>query len=161
MEIAKDSDLKLVVLDLSQNFAEIEELVKGRVSPEDAIIVLNKSDKPRALKEGIFEGFEKVEVSCLKDEGVGELKKLIARFIEKNSITSSFDDILVSARHSSLVLDAMGFARAAVEKIENSAPSELVASDVRAALESLGEIVGRGDREEVLDKIFSTFCIGK
>lgn len=45
--------------------------------------------------------------------------------------------------------------------IGRGAPAELVSSDVRAALESLGEIVGRGDREEVLDRIFSTFCIGK
>ena len=161
LEIAKDSDLKLVVLDLSEDSSGVEELLKGIVSPGDTIIVLNKADKPRALQEGVFGGFEKVGVSCLKDEGVGELKKRIAGFIEKNSITSSFDDILVSARHSSLVADAIGFAKEACGKIEKSAPSELVASDVRAALESLGEIVGRGDREEVLDKIFSTFCIGK
>ena len=159
IEVAKDADLRLLVLDSSisaQNLPNIDCL-----DPENTIIVLNKTDKPRALPGGAFSGFKKAEVSCLKDEGIESLKTQIADFINKNSITSSFDDILVSARHSSLVQSSIEFARSAVQKIEELAPSELSSSDIRAALESLGEIVGRGDREEVLDKIFSTFCIGK
>ncbi len=161
LEVAKDSDLKLLVLDVSENFGGVFEIAKSFISPSNTIVVLNKIDKPRAQNAGIFKDFVSVEVSCLEDRGIENLKEKILEFITKNSITSSFDDILVSARHSGLVADSLENAKSALEKIDSSAPSELVASDIRAALDSLGEIVGRGDREEVLSKIFSTFCIGK
>lgn len=161
LEVAKDSDLKLLVLDVSENFGGVFEMAKDFINPGDTIVVLNKIDKPRARNADFFKDFVSVEVSCLEESGIENLKGKILEFIAKNSITSSFDDILVSARHSSLVSESLENAKSAVEKIGSSAPSELAASDIRAALDCLGEIVGRGDREEVLSKIFSTFCIGK
>lgn len=161
LEIAKDADLKLIVLDVSEKFDGVFEIAKDFITPSDTIVVLNKTDKPRAENKNVFDGFLSVEVSCLEEKGIENLKGEILNFISKNSITSSFDDILVSARHSSLVRDALDTAKSAIAKIEEAMPSELVSSDIRASLDSLGEIVGRGDREEVLSKIFSTFCIGK
>ncbi len=161
LEIAKDADLKLIVLDVSQKFDGVFEIAKDFISPENTIVVLNKTDKPRAQNENYFDGFTTVEISCLEEKGIGKLKEEILNFISKNAITSSFDDILVSARHSSLVRGALDAAKSAIAQIDLASPSELVSSDIRASLDDLGEIVGRGDREEVLSKIFSTFCIGK
>lgn len=161
VEMAREADLKLFVVDSSSPSDGAAVLALPGIDPADTIIVLNKCDLPRALPAGAFSGFETAEVSCLEDTGVGRLRGLISDFISKRAIASSFDDVLVSARHSSLVSEALASARSALEMIGRGAPAELVSSDVRAALESLGEIVGRGDREEVLDRIFSTFCIGK
>ena len=121
-----------------------------------SLIDLAKAEVPEAFKD-----FKCAEISALNQSGIEALKSLIVDFISANGIRSSSDDVLVSARHSTLVSSALKSTRSAIEKIAQSAPSELVASDVRDALESVGDIVGRGEREEVLDKIFSTFCIGK
>lgn len=83
------------------------------------------------------------------------------RLIETHHIQASADDILVSTRHVQALERAKAGIQCAAEKIADNLPSELAASDLRDALDALGEIVGKTDNEAVLDKIFSTFCIGK
>ena len=81
--------------------------------------------------------------------------------IETKHITASADDILVSARHAAALERAKDAIKSASLKIEANEPSELAASDLREALDALGEIVGKTDHEQILDRIFSKFCIGK
>ncbi|MBO6102637.1 MAG: GTP-binding protein, partial [Opitutales bacterium] len=161
LSLAKDADLKLLVVDVSRPNPEIFDLAKDCLDSKNTILVLNKIDLPRCKGLPLPRGFKTVEISCLKETGLEDLKRVVSEFIRENSINSSFDDILVSARHMELVDSAIRAAREAAEKISRAQPMELIASDIRAALDSVGEIVGRLDREEVLDKIFSTFCVGK
>ena len=161
LNLAKNADLNLLVVDCQNPDYSAYELAKDYLGKSNTIIVFNKIDLAKAEVPEAFKDFKCAEISALNQSGIEALKSLIVDFISANGIRSSSDDVLVSARHSTLVSSALKSTRSAIEKIAQSAPSELVASDVRDALESVGDIVGRGEREEVLDKIFSTFCIGK
>lgn len=161
LNLAKNADLNLLVIDCQSPDYSAYELAKNYLGEGNTILVFNKTDIARAEVPEAFKNFKKAEVSALNQSGIEELKSLIVNFISSKGIRSSSDDVLVSARHSTLLSKALESTKSAIQKIDESAPSELVASDVRDALESVGDIVGRGEREEVLDKIFSTFCIGK
>ena len=127
-------------------------------------MVFNKCDIAQgnlgALR-GRYAGFECAEISCAENSGIEDLKDKIGALIDKYHITASADDILVSARHAQSLQAAMDSTVAAARKTAENAPSELVASDLREALDSLGDIVGKTDNEALLDRIFSKFCIGK
>ena len=158
---AEAADIRLLVVDASSGGPPCSGLLASSLDPKNTIVVLNKSDLPVRCDLSSFGGFRKVSVSCLREEGLEDLKAAMLETVESGGITPAFDDILVSARHGELVRVACLAAGRAADGIEAGVPAELCASEIRLALESLGEIVGRGDNEEVLDKIFSTFCIGK
>lgn len=158
------SDIRLLVLDASDKMPELPEKVSDSLSPENTIIVLNKCDLPAADTAQFrsrFADFECAELSCTTHEGVAKLRETIERIIEKFHIRASADDILVSARHADALNRALVSLQAAREKIANGDAGELTASDLREALDALGEIVGKTDNEAILDRIFSKFCIGK
>ena len=71
------------------------------------------------------------------------------------------EHVAINARHAGALQEAAVNLSAAKAKLAAAEPSELVASDLRAALASLGEITGRIDNERMLDRLFATFCIGK
>jgi len=71
------------------------------------------------------------------------------------------DSVLVSARHATALARARGCIVEAREKLQRDEPTELVASDLRDAIDAMGEIVGRIDNEAMLDTLFAKFCIGK
>ena len=136
----------------------------GTFSPQNTIIALNKCDlkdaKPSEF-QNLSSRFETVEVSCRKGFGIDALRESIIKLIEKFHIRASADDVLVGARHAAALERALVSVREARKKVASGAAGELVASDLREALNSLGEILGKTDNEDVLDRIFSKFCIGK
>lgn len=161
LQNAENADLKLLVLDASDASLKGLDLSAKYLDKSNTIIVLNKSDISANPDIGKLAGFKIIEISCLNETGLDALKQAITDTVDEFKIRSSFDDILVSARHATLISQAVDAIFLALEKIEKSFSAELIAGDVRDALESVGEIVGRTDKEEVIDKIFSTFCIGK
>lgn len=157
-------DIRLLVLDASDEIPELPDDVLATLSADNTIAIINKCDLPNAkvdLFKAKFKEYNPIEISCEKSEGISELRNAIINLIETKHITASADDILVSARHAEALERAKEALKLASIKIESNEPSELVASDLREALNALGEIVGKTDHEQILDRIFSKFCIGK
>ncbi|MEY4488102.1 MAG: hypothetical protein RIQ79_610 [Verrucomicrobiota bacterium] len=128
------------------------------------LLVRNKADLPAANADAVTLPFPIYVVSALTGEGLAGLQEaIIARADALGAVFPDEDHIAINARHAdalrrarSGLLDARAGLVAAV-----SAPIELVSSDVRSALDALGEVAGRVDNERMLDALFSTFCIGK
>jgi tRNA modification GTPase len=101
-----------------------------------------------------------VRISALTGEGLSDLTGSLAKLADDLDPEGG-DGIAINARHA----EALGRTRAcldeAARKLESSAPLELLASDLRGALDALGEISGKIDHERVLDLLFAEFCIGK
>lgn len=156
------SDICLLTLDASLPAPQMPKDLQTFFTEKNTIVVLNKCDIciDKSL-EGFFKNFTKVKVSCLYSTGLDDLKNALINLIETHHISASADDILVGARHAKNLNNARKFLLSAAEKIRMRSPSELIASDLREALNQIGEIVGKVDSETVLDKIFSRFCIGK
>lgn len=164
VEKLKLCDIRLLVLDAASPMPDLPAEAAGTFSPQNTIIALNKCDlkdaKPSEF-QNLSSRFETVEVSCRKGFGIDALRESIIKLIEKFHIRASADDVLVGARHAAALERALVSVREARKKIASGAAGELVASDLREALNSLGEILGKTDNEDVLDRIFSKFCIGK
>lgn len=161
-EKVAECDLCLLVADSAAGVPELSEGVFA--DGKKCILVLNKCDLPDSAPERfsqMAEGIETVKVSCATLAGIGELKDKMRDFIRSRLSASALDDVTVGARHAEALGRAVASLGGARDKIVSSAPAELAASDLSEALSALGEIVGKTDCEDVLDRIFSKFCIGK
>ena len=100
-------------------------------------------------------------ISCLKNEGLAQLGDAIIAKITGGDAAQRDWSVAINARHEAALQAALRFADAAREAFTSGLSPEFVAEELRASLSAVGDILGRVDHEEVLGKIFSTFCIGK
>ena len=128
---------------------------RERVPP---IMVLNKVDLGEHAN---WRGVEGVRLSCLKGEGIEALSEAIVAHIIGGQAAHRDWSVPINARHQACLQTAQKLANAAREAFTAGLSPEFVAEDLRGALDAVGEIVGKADSEEILGKIFSTFCIGK
>lgn len=156
------SDLVLFVVDASEPFSEEDGRLFQEARSKKMIAVLNKSDLPGSIRSERVDGLKKeaplVFCSSLTGAGVEELENEIFRFIS-NGKADIPQEAVVSTLRQKQVLEKTA---EAIDRAVDAEPSpELLAVDVRLALDLLGELVGEVVNDEVLDKIFSRFCIGK
>jgi tRNA modification GTPase len=91
-----------------------------------------------------------------------DLESAIARRLEEGiGPADAEDDVAINARHQDCVRRSLDFLVEACSALREGVPAEFVAEELRASLAALGEVVGRTDNEDLLGRIFSTFCIGK
>ncbi|HNX04525.1 MAG TPA: tRNA uridine-5-carboxymethylaminomethyl(34) synthesis GTPase MnmE [Opitutales bacterium] len=126
----------------------------------EILVVENKSDLGCAGWE-FMPGSKRVRTSAITGDGLSELRKAIAAVIGERAPVHSRDDVIVSARHAAALGNMSNSIAAAIDRLRSGEPTELAACELREALACLEEIVGRIDNERVLDRIFSSFCIGK
>ncbi len=163
LEKIQQADFYLLVLDLAEAHPPtLPASVLEQLSPAKTLIVENKTD---LAKQKTFSDFlpsvPRVRVSLKTGEGLESLRGSIIKTIERDKIVPSEEDLIVSARHATALGQATAALRDALGKIRGNISSELVASDIRLAMDALAQIVGRIDNERMLDKLFSSFCIGK
>jgi tRNA modification GTPase len=165
----EEAGLVLWVLDLSQELNDEDEyiykLLKSHNKLLNTIAVLNKSDKPQKLCEDGLKGLcgvslRSVRISALKKQGISGLENAIISALElDSSLDESF--YLANVRH----FEALGRANTsileAVKASDSLATEEILSFHLREALDALGEITGHTVTDEILDNIFSKFCIGK
>lgn len=131
------------------------------VSARLDLLVLNKADL------GVHPGWKSVEdghavrISCRTGEGLGELEEAIYRRVTGGELAWEDASVAINARHQDCLLRARVALAAGRKALESGVSPEFIALDLRAALDAVGEVVGGVDADEILGKIFSTFCIGK
>ena len=161
IEYMKKADFFIFVIDASAGIPEIGGEVKGLIAPENTLIVLNKSDLGIAFDSNNFlPEFEKISLSLLNAGVYGILSEKILNVLKANEIVPQDDVLIVSVRHA----EALSRARFCLEEGMQSlgiVPLEFTANHLRSAMSELSEILGRFDNEKILDKVFSSFCIGK
>jgi tRNA modification GTPase len=123
-----------------------------------SLLILNKVDLGEHESWRSVQG---VRISCLKNEGIGQLDDAIVERITGGQAAQRHWSVAINARHQACLQTVRRHALAAREGLVEGRPAEFVAEDLRGAMEAVGEIVGRVDSEEILGRIFSTFCIGK
>ena len=147
------AELVLHVVAASEAMSE-----EDKIEHSHLVRVLNKCDL------GVHSDFaetEGVKFSCVEEQGREELAKAIVETLGFGGGSVGGDSIAVSARHQNSLQRASELLDAGRERLRAGESPEFIALELRAALEALGEIVGRTDVEEILGEIFSSFCIGK
>jgi tRNA modification GTPase len=129
----------------------------GRTSESTEIVVLNKSDLP---EDSDWKNFAALRISCVTGEGLPELQKEILTRIRQQNLRPE-STIAINTRHRDCLrraLESCDLARAALGQ---GLSAEYVAVDLDNALRAVGEVIGVVDVEQILDSVFSQFCIGK
>ena len=178
---AETADLILLVFDGSEPLTEQDRRVSselqamgfGTIPTQDGppsghrkvIVVLNKSDRGLHIELDVLQQIWKnvpfVRTSTLTSEGLSCLEETIAELVLGGKILASESVLVTSTRHQEALRRAAEHLRAAVSSLEQALPLDFVSIDLRAAYDALGEVTGETASDNLLDRIFSEFCIGK
>ena len=161
-ENAASADLLLVVLDATTEMPVFPPEIAANIRPHKALGILNKIDLVDASKAAkTFLGLQLILTSALSGAGWTELVREIGAKADSLRRSMGNDAIAINARHAHSLSAARTSLKDASAKLASGAPTELLASDLRAVLDAYGEISGKIDNERMLDRLFATFCIGK
>jgi len=161
MEALADADLVLVVLDSSQPLADEDNELLSQVAGRPAIAVENKSDKLSCQLSVLSSQLPRVRTSATTGEGIPELRNEILRHVAGETGIEAETGFLTNLRHQERVRDSLTALCAAKVAVENNVPHEMLLLDLYNALRPLDEITGATTTDDILNLIFSTFCIGK
>jgi tRNA modification GTPase len=156
------ADLILFVLDHSSPLEEEDLSLLEELEGKRAILVLNKSDLPPFPSKPPLEGFEEVvKTSALTGEGIEELKEKMVSLIKKASSFGPPSEVVpLNTRHKTVLERARGRLISLKDHLEEL-PWDQVALELEGVMDDLGEVIGESASEEVLEEIFSRFCVGK
>ncbi|HEX3988256.1 MAG TPA: tRNA uridine-5-carboxymethylaminomethyl(34) synthesis GTPase MnmE, partial [Verrucomicrobiae bacterium] len=153
------AELILHVLDGTEPLSADDEILLSEFADKKRLIVRNKSDLPRRLE--LPTDVRATTVSCATGDGIETLKDAIKEKVWAGQIDAEMLEAMINSRHE----DALRRGRAGIDRAASALDSdlglELVALDLRIAADAIGEIVGKTTTEDLLDAIFSQFCIGK
>jgi tRNA modification GTPase len=158
LEAMADADLTLVVIDLAQpDEAADGELARRARAQGRWLLVGNKCD----LGRGGLAGFPALEVSALTGEGIGRLREAILETIAPEGAPDEGSGFVTSLRQARLLEEAVAGLVRAIAATEAAIPHEMLLLDLYGALRAIDEITGATTADDILNRIFATFCIGK
>jgi tRNA modification GTPase len=167
MEALADADLVLVVFDASEGPTQEDEELLGQAQRRSVIVVGNKCDLNRELSKiptspKIWEkwGTQAVLTSAVTGEGISELRAEILKHVAGDTGVQE-TGFLTNVRHAGLINDSLSALGAAQTAVSNKVPHEMLLLDLYSTLRPLDAITGATTTDDILNLIFSTFCIGK
>jgi tRNA modification GTPase len=156
------ADLVLFVIDNSCPFADEDQAILTAIGAKPFIVVRNKSDLPALAELPDDLAGNGVAISTLAGEGIAELRDAITSAFMHGKAVDSRELVAVSkARHRDALLKAREALQRFVSSMQAGVNMELLPVELREALDAVGEVTGETTADDVLDRIFSSFCIGK
>ena len=153
----EQAELILHVLDNHEELTDEDRAYLAKYSDQPRILVRNKADLGRKLELDD----ETREVCSLSGDGIEALKDDIKALVWSGDIAADNLQLMINARHQNALLRAKEATEKTIEALRMNLELELAAMDLRIAVNAVGEIVGQTSTEDLLDKVFSQFCIGK
>lgn len=162
-KMLKEADLVLFVLDSSRDFSDEDREIYDSIESEKVIGILNKIDMEKKLDITNLTKVKKwIEISALENIGIDTLENEIHNFILSENIEDSSEKLIITnIRHKSALEKTKKSIENIFETIDMGYPMDLIAVDLNDALDSLSEVTGEISSEDLLDHIFSNFCVGK
>lgn len=163
-DMAKEADLILYVVDSSRPLDENDEEIISMLDSRKAIVLYNKTDlEPKvdmkALKERVNRPV--ISVSAKEETGIRELEKEIKNMFFSGEVSFNDEVYITNARHKEALMEAAESLRLVKNSIEMDMPEDFFSIDLMNAYESLGRIIGESVGEDLVNEIFSKFCMGK
>ncbi len=159
LKLADSADLVLLMLNGSQELnAQDKELIE-RTKDKKVIVVINKSDLGLKLKSEDFEN--SVVMSVKTESGIDDLYELISDMFMSGRVSTQSDVLVSSERNKASLVNAKGYLNNVLATVRGRLPEDFISMDLTEAYSALGEITGESLEEDIIDKIFSEFCLGK
>ena len=164
MEHAKDADLILYVVDSSEPLSAEDEAIIPMIQEKQAIVLLNKSDlEQKITAEELWDrtGKQVILFSAKERIGLSELSEAISKLFFSGEVQFHDEIYLNSARQKDALRRAEESLEKVGESIENQMPEDFYSIDLMDAYEALGSVIGESVEEDLVNEIFSKFCMGK
>ena len=161
-----NSDIVIWVCDISKKIVLEEDLLtKDLKSDANIILAFNKCDLEEKITSTFYEKLNKkfqcLKISAMTGSGIDNLHNLLAAELKKKKFVAEDDVVLLKVRHVNLLERTIEIIEKTIKNLKTKMLPELIVLDLRDALKAVGEITGDVTTEDLLDKIFSDFCIGK
>ena len=165
IDIAKDAELVLVILVNSKDLTEEDREILKLAESKNSIILLNKVD----LKENNLENSEElkkinkriIKISAKNGNGIEELYNEIENMFQIKNLETDGEIIITNIRHKNQIEYAINNINEAINAVKNNLPIDIISISIKQTLEDLGKITGENVSEDIINEIFSKFCLGK
>ena len=162
--MVNEADLVLYVVDSSSVLDENDEEIISFLKDQNVIVLLNKSDLPSAVNsEMVHERLSKpvISVSAREETGIEEFADLLEKMFLEGRVSFNDEVYLTNGRQKNAMEEAKRSFERVKERIEGGVPEDFFSIDLMAAYDSLGQILGESVGEDLVNEIFSKFCMGK
>ena len=164
-EMTKDADLIIAIFDASEELNEEDLKILDLIKDKKSIIILNKND----LDQKINENDERlknvsnsiIKISALNKTGIEDIYDEITKLFNLNEINLDQEVVITNIRHENLINKALESVKKAKDSVKDKMPIDIIAIFIKDILEDLGNITGEIVTDDIIDEIFSKFCLGK
>ena len=160
-KIINTADLIILVLNNNEKLTPDDLELLDLIKDKNYIIFVNKNDLPANIDLPIGKYTNVVYGNTLTPAGIKELKEMITTVFNLEKINTNDPTYITNARHKALIEVALNYLNSALENIDNGYSVDMLEIDIRACWDTLGEIIGATYKGELLDELFSNFCLGK
>lgn len=157
-DIINSSDLIIMILNNNEEITEEEEDLLKNIKNKNHIIVVNKIDLENKLK---INEKNVIKISIKENIGIEEIKNKISEIFNLDKIKTNDMSYLSNARSISLLKQSLTKINECIENINNNVPIDIIELDIKECWNTLGQIIGETYTDELIDEIFSRFCLGK
>ena len=159
LKMIDTADLVIYILNNNEKMTDEEKELLDKTKNKKRIIVVNKIDLETKLDKSLLDNY--IEISAKENIGIDKIKNEIKRLFNIGEISSNDMTYLSNARSIALLKKSLNNINEAIEEINNSNPIDIVELSLKEAWENLGKIIGETYTDELLDELFSRFCLGK
>ena len=165
LKIAENADLVIAIIDNSKDLDNEDIKILNIIEDKNAIIVLNKIDKDDKKAENRREIVKTnkpiIKISAVTKEGIEDLYNEIVKMFNINKIEATNDTVITNVRHKNQIDKAVKSINEAIDVAKEKQTEDILAIYIKQTLEDLGEITGDNVSEDIINEIFSKFCLGK
>lgn len=158
-KIIDSSDLVIFILNNNEKLSDEEKEILDKLKDRNKIIVVNKIDLEGMLDKSLLDDY--LEVSIKDNIGIDKVKNKIKEIYNTKGIETNDMTYLSNARSISLLKESFNKLEEVINEINNNSPIDIVELGIKDAWDILGEIIGETYKDELLDELFSRFCLGK
>ena len=159
LAIINEADLVIFILNNNEKITREEKELLEKLKDKKKIIVINKIDLENKLDKSILDNY--IEISAKENIGIEKIKDEIKRLFNLGELEASDLTYMSNARSISLLGKSLNNINDAISEINNNSPIDIVEFHLKDAWNNLGEIIGETYTDELLDELFSRFCLGK
>ncbi len=161
LELIEKSDLILFVLNNNESLTESDLEIIEKLNSKNFIIIINKTDLEKKLNESLLPSENIVHISVVENKGIDDLKDKIKEIYNLEKIITDDLTYLTNARSLSILKNIKGIIKEINIAIENEIPIDLIEIDLKRIWTLLGSIIGEVYEDELIEQLFSQFCLGK
>lgn len=159
--ILETSDLLLAIFDGSKPLTKDDLDILKEIENKKSIIIINKEDLPMKIEKEKFSRYKTLQISIKENKGINDIIEEIKSLFNLNELETQDFTYLSNARQINLIKNCLSLSEEIDKQNEKNTPVDLIQIDIQRLWEKLGELTGESYKDELLDEIFSKFCLGK